>query len=104
MNTSPLFVGIFKFRDVVSPKDLVTEAQKLLSEDENFTRLLIRQTSSDENGICFEYDSTDVQKKYNDDSKLAFDEFFKVHKEYFKQQYGNNFKGWDLSNNPRIIK
>lgn len=90
-----LIVGLWKFHDRVIDKDLIDVANEW-AKDDNYTRLYIRKTSTDQVGIGFEYiyDGTkEGQSNYNYTTS-----------DYLKRKFGNDLVGWDFAPTDQLIK
>lgn len=92
-------MGIWKFADRVSKKDLFEIAEKWKDEDPNYLQLYVRKVSKDQNGIGFCY-----RLPEGEDKQKAYDEYLDKTTDYLKRIHGNDFVGWDISMDVRVIK
>lgn len=92
-------MGIWKFSDRVSNKDLLEIAEKWKNEDPNYLQLYIRKVSKDQDGIGFSY-----QLPEGEDKQKAYAEHFEKTTDYLKRIHGNDFIGWDMSTDVIVIK
>ena len=90
-------MGLWKFSDKISQKDLGEIAEKW-AEDPKYLQLYIRKVSKDQNGIGFTYDlGTDK----NDEAYKAYHD---KTTDFLKRKFGNDLAGWDLGSAVWVIK
>lgn len=92
-------MGLWKFSDKISTKDLGEVAEKWASEDSNYLQLYIRQVSKNQMGIGFTY-----QLPEDEDNKVSYDKYFDRTSDALKRKFGNDLAGWDLSSSVWVIK
>ncbi len=99
MHEKKWIMGMWKFSDKISTKDLGEVAEKWKAEDENYLQLYIRKVSKDQMGIGFTYRLTEDQ-----DKQVGYDEYFERTTDFLKRKFGNDLAGWDLGSSVWIIK
>jgi len=88
--------GMWKFRDKIKPEELVKIAKKWAEEQpKNYTDLYVRRCSKNQLGIGFKYARND---------KETSEQFFERVSDSLRRQFGNDFVGWDISNEIWVIK
>lgn len=90
-----LILGLWKFNEKISNKDLLEVANEW-AKDPNYTQLYIRRVSKDQLGIGFAYLSDgerDTQTKYMDETS-----------DYLKRKFGNDLVGWDVATTNELVK
>jgi|SRR6185312_16576879 len=92
--------GIWKFHERIPVEDLQNIAREFLAEEPNAYRSMqIRKCSKTQHGICFTYDCG--ESSYN---KVVLDRFFNRITDRLKRQFGNDFVGWDVTNQVWTLK
>ena len=87
--------GMWKFRDKITPEELVKVAEQLRDEEpRKYIDLHIRRCSKDQIGIGFKY--------VRDDDETSKD-FFERISDPLRRQFGNDFVGWDIGHMTWII-
>lgn len=92
-------MGLWKFSDRISYKNLSDVASKWAAEDSNYLQLYLRKVSKDQIGIGFTY-----QIPEGKDSKMAQDEYFDKTSDILKRNFGNDLVGWDIASPIQLIK
>jgi hypothetical protein len=89
--------GIWKFRTSVSTDRLVQIAFGWRERDleKQYGPILIRGCGTNQRGIQFEY-----RLRENE----TFEQFTDEHTDRFKRLFGNEFVGWDVSNDVTVIR
>lgn len=93
--TKSLVIGLWKFRDSLSNKDLLEQAEEW-SRDARYSQLYIRSVSKDQQGIGFVYDAGGT--------KEGQDDYFEKTTDYLKRKFGNDWIGWDMASTNQLIK
>jgi hypothetical protein len=92
-------MGLWKFSDKISTKDLGEIAQEWANKDPRYSQLYIRKVSKDQMGIGFTYRLPN-EKDYLDE----YAEYKASFSDSLKKQFGNDLVGWDLGCKVWIIK
>jgi hypothetical protein len=92
-------MGIWKFADKISNKELGEIASEWADEDPNYLNLYIRKTSKNQMGIGFTYQIIEGKE-----AKEAHNEYFGRTSDYLKRKFGNDLVGWDIAAPIWIIK
>ncbi len=93
--TESLVLGLWKFHERVSNKDLLEVANEW-AKDDRYLQVYIRKVSKDQYGIGFAYDAGGT--------KEGHDEYFDRTSDYLKRKFGNDLVGWDLATTDQLIK
>lgn len=92
-------MGMWKFSNKISTKELCEVASKWATEDPNYLQLYIRKVSKDQMGIGFTYEVPG-----GTGSREEYDEYFNRTSDFLKRQFGNDLAGWDVASTVYIIK
>lgn len=93
--TKSLVLGLWKFHERVSNKDLLEVANEW-AKDDKYLQVYIRKVSKDQYGIGFAYEAGGT--------KEGHDEYFDKTSDYLKRKFGNDLVGWDLATTDQLIK
>jgi hypothetical protein len=94
----PWVMGLWKFRDRVTPEQLCAFAEQL-AEDSRYTQLYVRKVSKDQHGIGFTY--LLPEEEANEEGHNAY---FERTSDILKRTFGNDLVGWDMANPVWIVK
>lgn len=92
-------MGLWKFKEKISTKELGEIAEQWKKEDVNYLQLYLRKVSKDQMGIGFTY-----QLPETGDNKQACDEYVDRTTDQLKRRFGNDLAGWDFSSPVWIVK
>lgn len=92
-------MGLWKFSDKISTKDLGEVAQKWAAEDSNYLQLYIRKVSKDQMGIGFTYTLPNLK-----DSQEEYEDYKNKYSDSLKRMFGNDLVGWDFGSKVWVIK
>lgn len=90
-----LILGLWKFNERVSNKDLLEIANEW-AEDDNYVQIYIRKVSKDQYGIGFAYK--------HDGTKESQDDYHFKTSDFLRRKFGNDIVGWDLASTVQLIK
>jgi hypothetical protein len=99
MQEQSWIMGLWKFTEKVTTKDLGEIAQKWASEDKCYTQLYIRKVSKDQMGIGFTYKLPGVKP-----AQEEYDEYKSTYSDFLKRTFGNDLAGWDFGFKVWIVK
>ncbi len=93
-------MGMWKFSNKISTKDLGEVAAEWAKSDANYVQLYIRKVSKDQMGIGFTY----ILPGTDADRKTAHDTYFDRTTDFLKRKFGNDLVGWDVGSPVWVIK
>jgi len=99
MQEKQWIMGLWKFSDKISYKELNDVASKWAAEDPNYLQLYLRKVSKDQIGIGFTY-----QIPEGKNVTTAQEEYFDKASDYLKRNFGNDLVGWDMAATVQLIK
>lgn len=92
-------MGMWKFNDKISIKELTEVAKRWATEDPDYLQLYVRKCSKDQYGVGFTY-----KLKEEKSGSGQHDEYFRQTSDFLKRKFGNDLVGWDLGSPVWIIK
>ena len=101
----PVASGMVKFRDCISAEALCVffQERQVSFHGVTFEEMLIRKCAKDQNAVWFICRYDDGKPQPEQERKDHFNRFYEELTDVLKRQFGNDFVGWDISSNIKVV-
>ena len=97
-NTNTLLLGIWRFRQAVAAKRLISMARSWASADRRYVGVYVRKISPNAYGVGFSYKLDSAQPE------ASCDRYFQMTRKRLVRAFGDDLAGWDMGGPAWVIR